>query len=375
MRHPLGHLGRAPGLHLDLELRLPLGAGGKRHETSIEHATEELMEELDAELDSLLTHRAVFQPGKVLSLRHDGPEPEHYGPEDPRQVFVGYGPSGVPQFRDFGQWMIERRDPRVELLYREPPRLLTVVVSGRELAARLLPAFRDAKSDYRVHGQVAAGWFRVPGHGGRENLALTFQVVSSRRGSSASRSRRRRLGLNVLGMAPGGEPLETLYDRMHRLPWASAVDWAQEVLESIGRSVGRKSTTPEQLSKRIEGLLGGLARRLERPERSKKRRTRHAQKRHGEGERPTGSAQADLARASRENVFYDVRRETLVVLGERGRAHVFNPKGKLVTSIRTNPDAVARKQKKGTWRPASAEQVAELRRAAGGEPERPKEKS
>lgn len=72
-------------------------------------------------------------------------------------------------------------------------------------------------------------------------------------------------------------------------------------------------------------------------------------------------AMADFARATPENLLFDTRRETLVVVGDRGRAHVFNREGKLVTSIRYNPAVIEKRRQNGMWRPAAREEVEEVR--------------
>jgi hypothetical protein len=72
-------------------------------------------------------------------------------------------------------------------------------------------------------------------------------------------------------------------------------------------------------------------------------------------------ALADLARAAPENLLFDTRRETLVVVGDRGRAHVFNLAGKLVTSVRYNPAAIEKRRNNGLWRPAAAEEIRKVR--------------
>ena len=69
-------------------------------------------------------------------------------------------------------------------------------------------------------------------------------------------------------------------------------------------------------------------------------------------------ALADLAQATPEKLLFDVRRKTLIVLGERGRAHVFNLDGKLVTSIRYTPASIERRRQDDFWRPATADEVA-----------------
>ncbi len=304
---------------LEITLRVPLSGNAEQ----LREVTAEGQRALAGEIEALLLHRAAFRPGRVLDLNDGGSDSDSSIPADPRQVFSSYGPTGKPIWVDFGQYLLERQDPRVDLLYRRPPALVTQVVSGRELSALLLPAFAEHPTSYRIHGQVVAGWFLVPqAKDGKRLLALTLQVVSC-----AGRRGRRRLGLNILGASPGGQPWEDLWDGERRPPWSAAAQWGQSVLTSVERSQGRKSVSPALLSQRIEGLLGGIGRRLEQVHRARKRRTDHAQHRHREGDRPTRMALQDLARAGVGDVFHDTRQETLIVLGERGRAHVFTANG------------------------------------------------
>ncbi|HEY4572502.1 MAG TPA: hypothetical protein VIJ26_01005, partial [Thermoanaerobaculia bacterium] len=156
--------------------------------------------------------------------------------------------------------------------------------------------------------------------------------------------------------------LASLFDKIGQIPWGEAVHWAQGVLLGIEGQMERSPRTrPEAAEKRIEGLANAVARRLEKDWRGKERRTRHGQQRHTEGDRPTRMALADLARATPENLLYDTRRETLVVVGDRGRAHVFNLAGKLVTSVRYNPDVIEKRRQNGVWRRAGAEEIRKVR--------------
>ncbi len=227
------------------------------------------------------------------------------------------------------------------------------------LEGSLIPAFRQREDSYHVHAQVAAGWYQAPvaGAGYRQPFAITLQVISSR-----TKRHRRRFGLNVLGVGPGGEPLENLYDRLGEIPWGDAVRWAQGVLVGIeGQLESGSRIPPEVVEKRIEGMVNAVARRLEKDWRGKERRTRHGQQRHDEKDRPTRMALADLARAAPENLLFDTRRETLVVVGDRGRAHVFNLGGKLVTSVRYNPAIIEKRRTNGMWRLAAAEEIRKVR--------------
>jgi hypothetical protein len=356
-RHPLGHLVAGRGERVDLRLSLPTAL----RDGQIAKAGQDAAESLQAAVQSLLHHSAVFQPGRVLCLRCQTAACEHAAPTDSRQVFAGWGKTGLPRFVDFGQWLLARRDPRVDLLYREPPQLLTVVVPEAELAGDLIPVFGQREDSYRIHAQVAAGWYQTPDPSGvtgwQRPLAVSLQVISTR-----TRRHHRRFGLNVVGIGPGGESLENLYDKIGEIPWSDAVRWAQGVLLRIEGQLDRAPRTPlEVADKRIEGLVQAVARRLEKGWRGKERRTRHGQQRHSEGDRPTRMALADFARATPEDFLFDTRRETLVVVGDRGRAHVFSLAGKLVTSVRYNPAVIEKRRQNGLWRPAAAEEVRTVR--------------
>lgn len=285
----------------------------------------------------------------------------------------------MPLWVDFGQWILERRHPDLDRLYTKPPGLIAELVKRRELEAELLDAFNDPGGKHRIHGQVTAGWLRAPrADGTSAQIAVTFQILSSaRRGG-------RRLALNLIAAGPDGEPLEHLAERLAkggagRVPWTPVVAWATSALRSIEADARQASGKKGKQSKdgkdgkqgkdakgarfeqRVAGVLDGIARRLSHDHRARGRRTDHAEARHDQGDRPTRMALADLARADDARVLRDVRRKTWIVLGERGRAHVFNPAGRLVTSIRYSPESIERKRRAGIWRPAQEGDAAELR--------------
>lgn len=362
--HPQGHLLAGGREELDLGLSLPPGASAGR----LAEEAERLDAEIARALEGALAHRAAFRPGRVFCLRCGGADCEHSLPAGPREVFSGYGPSGLPRFLDLGQLLLERGDPRVDRLFGDPATLLAHTVPGPELVHDLIEAFEDRATGFRVHGQVTAGWYRVPDPETRRpaTLALTLQTVSTK-----PEGRRRRFALNVVGRGPDGQPLEQLFDRMGDLPWLEAVRWAQGELDRLSR--GRRARkgkgavhAEEPPERRLRGILDGLARRIERPRRADQRRTRHARTRHAEGDRPTAQALADLARAGGEQLLVDTRRETLVVLGAKGRAHLFSPGGKHVTSIRFEPGAIERRRDRRRWRPASPDEIEALRAAVRG---------
>ena len=359
-RHPQGHWIQGPESSIDLNLTLPLDPA---HDgLASQEQVQELRRQLRSELDALVAHRSALRPGRVPNLRTGEADGEDTAPYDSRFVFGGYSPSGRPRFLEFGQWLLQLDHERVDELYRKPPPLIAVGTPGADLYRELIDAFDDrGPADYRIEGQVTAGWYQAPRQQGPPApLAVTFLVVSTLRPGV----RRRRYGLNLLGAGPDGEPLEEVTARLDGAPWQSAVAWAQQALTSIESAQGRKGGA-KGLSRRIDGVLGGLARRLEQQRRSRDRRTDHAESRHRGGERPTSMALQDLAQANDQDFLVDRRHETVIVLGERGRAHVWSRRGKLVTSIRYSPDSIERKRKLEIWRPATAQEANELRKAVG----------
>ena len=368
-RHPGGHwvAGRGDALALTLDIPTDLRPGPQ---TLAQRSADTA---LDEAIEDLVRHRAAFQPGRVLCMRCGGATCEHSSPTEGRKVFAGWGPTGFPRFVDFGQLLLERRDPRVDELFREGSQassresssLVTWIAHEAELCGSLLPAFAKRADRFHLWGQLAAGWFRGRDAAGFERpIAVSFQVVST-----AGLRGRPQFGLNVVGVGPEGDPLELQIDRLGALPWADAVRWAQTALTTLradprrphpAPSKAQRSTGPHAPNARIEGLLQGLARRLERIRRATTRRTRHAEERHTTGERPTSQAYADLANAAPTAFFVDVRRDTVAVLGERGRAHVFNREGRHVTSIRLPPGGAEKRRERGLWRSAKPEEVQQL---------------
>ncbi len=356
--HPWGHLleGRREGLRLTLELPLEARNG------SFEKVVAAASEALAAGVHEVLSHRAIFRPGRVYCLRCASAECDHARPASAREVFTGYAANGLPRFRDFGQWLLEVHDPRVDQLYEESPGLVTRTSPGSELDAEVLPGYRDRENRYRIHGQVAVGWYTVPDASGDPwPLAVAFQLVST--GAAAGP---RRYGVNVLATGPGAEEVQELQARMGELPWNESLQWARDALDSVEQAArGPRGPGAKAVERRLEGILSGFARRLEKGRRGLDRRTRHAELRRSEGDRPTDMAMADFRRARGDEQLFDERRQTFVVLGERGRVHVFSPEGKHVTSVRYSPAAIGRRREKGLWRPTNAEERALLAKQLG----------
>jgi hypothetical protein len=362
-------LARKPGAHLveaaldtvDLELSIPLrGPDADPHRFA-----KELGRRLERWVDDAIERAAAFRPGHTYCHRCEAAACEHSAPPTERHVFVAYAPTGAPRWEDFAQHCLDLRHPDVDRLYDDPPAFLTLTVEGRRLREGLLDAF--ASPSYVLLGQLCAGLLAVPEAGAsrRRTLALTFQVAASKPRHAAPR-----LGLNLLGIPAAGTDLPAAWAARGEPPWRRAVRWAQSALATVKlpRGIGadeRQQAAWTRVEQRVDGILRGMARRLERDHRARGRRTRHADRRHESGSRPTRKAVDDARAACREHVLIDERASTTVVLGDRGRTHFFAADGRLVSSVRYSREAIERKQKLGLWRAASDAEVAALREALG----------
>lgn len=352
-RRPGGHLVEAT---LDrFLLRVPFVARGAG--SGAPAFSERLVAAVERWVDDAIEHAAAFRPGHAFCYRCVAASCDHSAPPSHRHVFTGYAPTGAPRWEDFAQHCLDRRHPEVDRLFDDPPAFATFVAERAELEAGLLGAFREG-ARYALRGQVAAGFFpvRTVAGEGRGVVAVTFQV-----GASQGRDGRQRFGLNVLGTTPQGGPLDLLWERHEAIPWLATVRWAQSVLATIDA----RRREPAGLEGRIGGILNGIARRLRHERRARGRKTLHADARHREGGRPTGTAHHDAGQARAADVLVDERHGTLVVPGERGRMHFYTADGRHVSSVRYSRDAVDRKRKLGLWRAASPDEAQALITALG----------
>lgn len=310
---------------------------------------------LDGAIDRRTRRAGVFRAGRVYCFQCADNGCKHAAPGSPAEVFAGYSPTGKPTWAAFTGLCIEWGAP-VEGLYRTPPEPVVLEMTEHDLSAELLPAFGRGDRGFRVLGQAAVGLLppevlALPP--ASERRALSLQVVESGDGSGVS------MGLNLVGAtrdelldaADSGGAAERLF---------GALSSARRRLDQAVRR------EPDRPAVAAAAVLPRLRADLERALRPEKRRTRHAQQRRSEGDRPTGNAFADAARAPDDRLLHDTRHSTVVVIGKKGRAHVFSSAGRHVTSMTLSPGEVARKTARGRWRPLSGGEARAFREALGG---------
>ncbi len=358
--HALRRLGSrepADGSALDVTLRFGVRPADGWSLTFDPPLAEQVEEQLDNSLDS----GDRFQRGRIHCFRCATSDCPHASPPNPLSVFRGYSSTGVPEWCEMAQVLIEAQDERVDLLFASPPSVLARVQMGRELRSRQLAPFGRASRSYALLGQVVAGYLTAPvgagPHRRADRLALTIQVVETR-----DQRGKPRLTLNPVTVMSPPEWEEWLVSSdVTAAALAAAISQAGRELDEIGIKVAHardenRAAGLRQALQGVPGVLNGLARALERGNRQTRRRTLHAQL-HPRQERPVHKALDDARAAVVGNVFFDEKHQTWVVCGRQGRTHAFNAQGRHVTSFTVPSGAPEFRVRTQRWRPADADEV------------------
>jgi hypothetical protein len=324
-----------------------------------------LLEQVERAVREESSRADALQPGRIYCYRCESSACEHAAPPGSRTVFAGYGPTGQPIWTEFGQYLLEQRHPRVGEIFMDRPPTVGVVVFGRQLKGRQLHSFGRASKSYDPLAQLAAGYFGPGGESGSrpDRVAISVQIVESRRATGGSR-----LAMNLIGVAPESAPIDD-YLADHAPEFHDALRAARRRLKEIESNLGHRSGSDRsEVLRHVPGVLVDLRRALERLERQRTRRTHHVEKRRAD-HRPTHAASRDAARAGADAIFFDRRRETLIVLGPRGRAHAFTVDGRHVTSLVLDSESLSRRIARGRFRPATLKEIENLRSSLSSAPE------
>ncbi|MEM7262221.1 MAG: hypothetical protein AAF488_09545 [Planctomycetota bacterium] len=355
-----------PDLTLSVRLDLQPGDRSRRGEHAF---VRDLEREIQRAKEEHLIEELGYRPGHLHCHWCGTSICEHPLPPPPRSIFRVYDPTGTPRWRDFGSWVVERGDPRLDRLYLEEPQPLAIAVEAKFLTEDLLQEFErspEGAPPYHVVAQVVAGCFRLPTPKGGEidrGIALTGQVIE-RRGAGGEPA----YSWNVLCEPPHPHHLPTLVsERLHPIlsPWLRGMAAEIRDLERKIKGARREGRRASIESNRTQArqLIEHAVKQLEKYIRQGERRTRHARKRTRDPQRPTASALSDALRAPDDHLFLDRSQQTIIVRGPRNRVHVFNADGTLVTSIVYGGKAIADRVAQGRWVPLEGSAIEALRAA------------
>ncbi|MEW6442461.1 MAG: hypothetical protein AB1640_16100 [bacterium] len=325
-----------------------------------------LEEQIRAAVREMATRADAYRYGRVYCYRCETCDCTHALPASPTTVFGGYSSTGVPQWQELSQVLLDLHHAQVDLLYSPlGQELVAVFMDAAPLKQRQLNVFGKQSKTYDILGQVVFGFLELlpPTATPRklERVAFTLQAVESRRPDGSAR-----LELNVLGrFNDGSSAMDSLTLRPHnRRILNILLDGRQRLAALAPRSTARPSRPlPIETVPRAEEILKRMARALERAGRQTFRRTAHAEERRAD-RRPTFKALEDVAGASAESVLWDAHRSTIVVLGPRNRVHVFSPEGRHVTTLVLESEEVRSRMRRGRWQPLAGEGLVRFRARA-----------
>ena len=328
--------------YLDLNLRVPLDGGN-----DLRHAAGTAVEQILQRVREVREHERALRPGAVYSYFEGSSHAEGCRPTEPRHIFDGYNSTGRPVFTDFVTMAIERKHPQIDRLLAGEDIVLTRVTMGRVLRTQQLAEFGGNSPVFKILGQVDAGLFRVLGAAGK--CAFSFQLL---RGSSLEG--RVRLRLHAVGAV---DPMDLADPSLLQILSRFQRQLDVEAMRLQGQST--QGEVDEEAF--VLPLLNDLAQRLQNRTRNAGRRTQHGLERSDAGDRPTSRAYPDAGEASDDAILWDLDQNTVVVLGGKGRVHVFTQQGKHVTSVVMQGAAIDRRRHMGRWRLAEPEERGEFR--------------
>ncbi len=312
-----------------------------------------LVAHLTREIEERIQARSAFVEGRVYCFFCGCSDCAHARPPDPLDTFCGYSALGKPQWQSFPNFCIALGERRVDAIYGDPPEIIAVLQEAQDLDADRLPGFGRNRLAFNVLGQVVAGLVPDnfnPARPSNSRVAWTIQVLETRSGNGSARLRLNMIGLSMWNLleAAAEAGRREAPERLRR-----TIASTRRRVEALGRRIASAERRGESfdLEEAVRPILSRLRTEVERDLRESSYRTQHARVRHRSVSRPTGNAIRDARSVTLDRLLFDSARSTIVVLGPRGRTHVFTREGRHVTSMQLNPGELERKLHRGRWQP------------------------
>ncbi len=329
---------------LELELKIPL------RRRDVQAAADAYVRKLRESLEKSVLEQGLLVPGRTWCFNTASFDSDYSRPDDPRQVLVGYGLEGRPRFADLVTLAIERKHECVDALLAGKEGAVHFLEKGSDVTSGIEPAFDPKAAPFRLVAQTMAGLYASSEEGRR--VALTIQVLEHQDGDN----KKRLLVHPVCAVDLLDLPELGVVRSLRRF---------QDELDALQRANLGKDAASESydLEEQCVGLLRDLMRRFSSSTKNRERKTDHARDREAGGQRPTQLAFPEARSARDHHLFVDNEEQTMVVIGKKGRIHVFSLDGRHVTSVIMPPSNVRQRQKAGRWRPAEAEERGTFRAA------------
>ena len=350
---------RMPDMPVELNVRLKLEPGNQWRPTA-DHVP--LYRQFVAAIDEVCADSEAFQPGRVYCHRIHTAHSADALPRTPTSVFAGYSSTGMPEWKEFHQFVLDAGDERIHSLFASTPGVISIVTQGRVLKSRMITSLGKSSRSYNILGQVASGYHLFEDEAIRERLAVTLQMVECRAPGGLFG-----LQLNVIGVTSRGELAADIVARQAIPAIWRACQAGRREAQKIERAVRLlPADAPAERRNKILGhipaVLTRMGEMLEQAGRQAARRTRHATVRKDEM-RPVQCALDDATRAADAAIYVDEVNETRVVRGPRNRIHVFSANGRHVTTFTLRAEQIDMRIRTKYWRLAEPGEIEQFRQS------------
>lgn len=303
----------------------------------------DLRRQLSVQLAETAAPPAAFREGWVFDFQAGTNESPLCRPPSSIAVFAGFDNMGRPKWQEYTQVLLDAKDPEVERLRHKTASLVARVRMGKELKEEQLGSHGRASKDFSLLGQLTAGWFSLPPAfakiAGDERLAITFQIVETRIKGD--------FGLKLNTLAGGLLPME-LDDLFQESGFRNVAKARARTVDEIASMEGRaRAALAAKNTSEFQGVMRGVPKLLNRF------------KGWLENDKPRTGAQRpppdpslwkeDALEAGVDEVFFDAVRSSWLLLGSRGKAHVFTENGRHVTSFALTPDLIEKRIVSERW--------------------------
>ncbi len=336
---------------IEVNLRFPIHLSQNIHKNSRAFARS-LVQQVEALRVEGETELYGHRSGHAHCYWCHQPSCEHSTPEDGHSIFSGWSPTGIPIWKNITTFLLSEEPELLDHLHGDQLKPMAVVVSGAALLGDVLQEYIEGTTFAHPVGCLLAGGFPLL-RGDREmdHLAITAMLLETMTARGIPKYR-----WNFISTPPAPLHLPTMLGQEENTPlarWISAIRsmliGAQEAIESRARE-GKRMPLKESrklvlaVMNEAQSLLGTLQRRHD-------RRTRHADMRVADPDRPTSAASTDVLASKRGDTLVDRRESTIIVRGPHGRIHVFTRNGIHVTSVRYSPEAILNRIQRRRWTP------------------------
>lgn len=324
-----------------------------------ERAVSELVSKTREHIKSLIQSHSNFRLGAIYCFLCNSLDCPHARPMENDQCFRGFSSAGRPQWQKLCDILLERKDPRVEQVFGLQKGIVCILERDEDFPAEFVTFFKKDEFEVAVLGQVIVSpvvFQDASKRGGQTDRTLSIILMR------LSSSHHARYYLNMLGidMLSLSQIAATDQNALRLLRTMQAYQ-RQIALKNRRRVNKYLPYSLEQERTFFASLLSRLKCDIEQIFHASERRTRHGEERHKSMQRPTANAFRDVKLAGADRFLLDKEHNTVVVLGPKGRAHVFTRDGKLVTSMVLDRQGIERRFSRKRWVSMSKEEVSRFK--------------